>query len=340
MSRPKPIVRKLCELQSGQLADFFAVLSERTKSTTRDGKPCYACKFRDARRTASCMIWGDSERYPECERDWQPGMFFKVRATFEYHRQFGPRLDLHNIRFVNEQDRADGFAEANLLEQSRFDRTAMFDELRGLADEALADEPLRKLALLLLDAHAEKLKTLPGSSRHYHPYPGGWLEHTLAVTKNCLWLVDHYRELYDNLTPPLNRDLVVAGAILHEIGRAVELEISSVPNEPAEKTIAGHLLGHVLLSRDLVRDTARQVPECNPELLLLLDHLIMTHLAVPEWGSPRLPLIPEALILHHADDLDAKMEMFTRCLRKDGSAGPLTDRDPTLGRQLLKDRKV
>ena len=72
----------------------------------------------------------------------------------------------------------------------------------------------------------------------------------------------------------------------------------------------------------------------------MLEHLIVSHLNHPEWGSPRLPLIPEAILLHHADDLDAKMEMYARCLMRDPSPGPFTDRDPMLGRHLLKKREV
>jgi 3'-5' exoribonuclease len=340
MSRPKPVIRKLSELQNGQLADFFALLSERSKSATRDGKPFFLCKFRDARRTASYLVWADNERYPECEAEWQPGMFFKIRATFENHRQYGPRLEVHNLRLVNEQDRADGFREADLLDRSRIDPADMFGELRNLAETSIGDEPLRKLALLLLDAHAEKLKALPGSTRHYYPFPGGWLEHTLSVTGKCLWLAERYQEQDPDLTPPLNRDLVVAGAVLHEIGRAIELEPGKTPGEPAEKTVAGELFGHITLGRDMVHDAAQQVSDLNPELLRLLEHAILTHLAQPEWGSPRLPLIPEALILHFANDLDARMEMFMRCLRKDVSPGPFTERDPTLGKKLLKGREV
>jgi 3'-5' exoribonuclease len=82
------------------------------------------------------------------------------------------------------------------------------------------------------------------------------------------------------------------------------------------------------------------VSDLNPQLLHLLEHLIVSHLNLPEWGSPRLPLIPESLILHHADDLDAKLEMYVRCLTNDKSAGPFTDRDPVLGRQLFKGREV
>jgi 3'-5' exoribonuclease len=130
---------------------------------------------------------------------------------------------------------------------------------------------------------------------------------------------------------------VTAGAALHDIGRVLELtdELLDV-----RRTAAGGLLGHLFLAQNLVRDTARELGDVNPELLLLLEHIIISHLNHPEWGSPRLPLLPECLILHHADDLDAKLEMYARCLAKDKADGPFTDRDPALGRQLLKGRTV
>ena len=95
-----------------------------------------------------------------------------------------------------------------------------------------------------------------------------------------------------------------------------------------------------LLGRDLVRDAAREQGDVSPELVQLLEHLVVAHLTLPEWGSPRLPLIPEVLILHHADDLDAKLEMYARCLSHDRAEGPFTDRDPVLQRNLYKGRSV
>ena len=113
-----------------------------------------------------------------------------------------------------------------------------------------------------------------------------------------------------------------------------------VYGSPPKHTIPGELFGHLLLGRDLVREAGRATPGLNPELLTLLEHVVYAHLTRPEWGSPRLPAIPEVLIVHHADDLDAKFEMFARCLTKDAADGPFTDRDPVLNRLLLKGRKV
>jgi 3'-5' exoribonuclease len=153
-------------------------------------------------------------------------------------------------------------------------------------------------------------------------------------------LADHFRAMYPDLRPPLNRDVIAAGAVLHDIGRAAEFGPAATPFEPVEATVDGRLFGHLFLGRDLVRDAAREQGDVNPELLRLVEYLIVTHLVLPEWGSPRLPQIPEVLILHHADDLDAKMEMFVRCLTKDTADGPFTARDSSLNRQLFKGRGV
>ncbi len=223
------------------------------------------------------------------------------------------------------------------MECSRYDPEVMFGELQQLARAAIGDAPLQRLVLTILERHAGPFKRLPASQGKFYPFAGGLLEHTLSVARTCLHLAERYAAHYAELSPPLNRDLVVAAAILHDIGRVLEFDPNAVVAEP---TVAGRFLGHLFLGRDLIRDTARELGDVNPELLLLLEHLVLAHLTLPEWGSPRLPLIPEVLILHHADDLDAKLEMYVRCLSRDSAAGPFTARDPVLNRQLFKGRAV
>ena len=284
------------------------------------------------------MVWADNERFVECERDWQPGMFFKIRATYEDHRRFGPQIDVHNIRLVTDADRADGFHESDILEQSRFDAETMFNEICRLADNTITDEGLRQLTLTLLENHADKLKILPASQRHSYPFPGGWLEHTLSVARKALWLAEQYRDQFAELKPPLNKDLVVAAAVLHEIGRVIEFIPAKEPGNIPEHSVPGKLFGRLILARDLVFDTSRHIPDMNQELVQLLGHILLSYTAIPEGGSSHLAMIPEVLILHHADELDSKMEMFVRCLRKDVASGSFTERDPILLRQLLKER--
>jgi 3'-5' exoribonuclease len=335
MTPPKPTVSRLGELTAGQKADFFALLASKVRRLTRDDKPYYVCRFRDARRTAVFMAWGDegSKWFSACENDWQPGHFYKLRALYSEHERYGPQLDVLNIRPVNNADRADGFDEADFVVRSRQDPGAMLDELRDLATRHIADPALRKLVLTLLERYAAALQRLPATRDRAYPFVGGLLEHTLAVTRCAIDLAERYASYYTELQPPLNRELVAAAAVLHELGRVRELGDETPAPAP---TVAGRLVGHALLGRDLVRDAARELGDVSPELLGLLEHVLLT-CAGPEDGAGP-PLVPEGLIVRAADRLDLDLELYVRCLTRDPGPGPFTERDATLGRRLLKAR--
>jgi 3'-5' exoribonuclease len=338
MPREKPPVLRLSDMTIGQSGDFFALLVEKARHTTQGGKQFYTCRFRDNRRSVSFVAWSDGPWYAPAERDWQVGQFYKLRAAYAEHERYGPQIvELQNIRPVNDADRSKGFDPLQFIEASRFDPQAMFAELKELVTANVADEPLRRLVLALLDDHAAAWQRLPATRDRFHTFAGGLLEHTLSVVRNCLFLVERYVAYYPELKPPLNRDLVVAAAALHELGRVVEFgdEVGT-----PSVTVPGRLFGALMLGRDLVRDKAKELGDVNPELVQLLEHVLISYLSLPEWGSPRLPLVPECLILHHADDLDAKLEMYVRCLTRDQSVGPFTERDPVLNRHLLKGRSV
>jgi len=141
-----------------------------------------------------------------------------------------------------------------------------------------------------------------------------------------------YDEYYPDMQPPLNRGLVVAGAILHDIGKLREIEWQ--PEGPAY-TAAGRLVGHILQGRDIVREAAAAHP-LDEELLLRLEHIIIAHQRLPEWGSPKPPMTPEALLVHYADDIDAKYNMMYVTLRDDTTPGPLTSKKNQLFQQVYR----
>lgn len=336
MAKNKPQLVRLGELTSGQGGDFFAFLAEKQPGATREGKPFFTCRFRDRGRTVAAMIWSDTPWYAACEKEWGEGVFFKIRGQYQEHPTYGPQIEIQNIRPTTEEDRRDGFDPLDFVERTRFDVEEMYRELWALAETHIENMPLRRLVLTLLERNSRQLKRVPATLKHFFPFAGGLLEHILSVTHTCLHLADKYAGHYDELDPPLNRDLVIAGAILHDIGRCTELEEKAAN---PERTVAGHLMGHLVLGRDQVRDIARDLEDVDPELVQLLEHLILSHLNHPEWGSARLPMRPEVLIVHHADDLDAKVEMFARCLMRDKEPGPITARDPVLGKKLYKGKK-
>lgn len=335
-TRKIPIVR-LCELKPDQTADVFVQLCEKRPASTREGKPYFLCKFRDAKRTVSTYpLWSDGLWFDECQASWTLGEFYKVRGRLSEKERYGLQLELEQVRPVHERDRDDGFSEELFVDASRKDPEVEFAALLELTTE-VRDEPLRALVRLLLEKNAPKVKSMPATAARFYTFPGGWLEHTLAVARTCVWLADQFLARYPDVK--LNRDLVLAGAILHDLGRLLEAD-APVPGLPPETNRAGGLFGQHFLAFAAIQEASREVPELNPELVELLQHIIVSHLAVPEWGSPRLPKVPEALIIHHADDLDAKFEMYARCLERDTSVGPFTSRDAGLGREILKDRKV
>lgn len=330
MSRVIPIVA-LSEMNNGQEADLFVLMTIKEELTTRDGKPYFKVGFRDHAREVSFPIWHDSPWGADCRDAWQPGSFYKLRAVYR-ETNFGPQLELRKIREVCPADEADGFSPGMCLAQSRFDAKTMYEELLATARERIADEPLRKLVVDLLEQNRAALLTLPAATHNHHAFVGGWLEHVLSVTRTSVYLADKYDDYYPEMRPRLNKGLVVAGAILHDIGKLREIEEQP---QGAQYTAAGNLIGHILQGRDIVREAAAG-RGIDAELLLRLEHIIVAHQRLPEWGSPKPPMTPEALLVHYADDIDAKYQMMAGILRDDTNPGPVTSKKNVLFQKVYR----
>ncbi len=328
-----PSVGRLCDLQPGQLGDCFALLTAREQSTTRDGKPYYRCTFRDAGRSVTAMIWSDTPFFADCEQSWRAGQFYKLRCRYS-ENSYGPQIELDRIREVTEDDAADGFDPGDFLQSSRFDLEEMYAELTDLVEVEVENGPLRQLVAEILVTHADAIKTIPAAMRNHHAYRGGFLEHVLSVTRLALHLADKYRAYYSDMQPPLDKSLVVAGAVLHDIGKLIELD--SQP-QGATYTAPGRLIGHILLGRDIVREAAAKIEELDPETLLRLEHIIVAHQNLPEWGSPIAPHTPESLLVHYADDVDAKFHMMATALETEPADDQeFTGRDNPMRRQIFR----
>lgn len=326
-----PSITSLCDLRPGEEADFFALLFAKEELSTREGKPYFKVGFRDAGREVSFPIWHDSAWAVDCRQSWEVGGFYKLRAVYR-ETNFGPQLEIKKIRAVVEADAADGFSPMMLLPRSRFDSTKMFCELLAIAQERIGQRELQTLVVEILQSHQDELLALPAATRNHHAYVGGWLEHTLSVVRTVVYLVDKYDDYYPDMQPRLDKDVAIAGAILHDIGKLREYD-----NQPtgAVYSAEGALIGHMLQGRDIVREAAARV-SLPPETLLRLEHVVVSHQGRPEWGAPKIPMTPEALIVHYADDLDAKYAMFVAALRDDKGAGPMTSKKNQLYQQVFR----
>lgn len=329
----EPKIVRLCDMQPGQQGDCFVLLASKDRAKTRDGKPYFRVTFRDARRTATVMIWSDTAWFADCESRWAVGNFFKIRGRY-HENQYGPQIELDRIRATEEADEAHGFRPDEFFEATRFDVDEMFDELASLAEQHISDGPLRRLVTGILDDHAAEIKKIAAAARNHHAFAGGFLEHVLSVTRTAVYLAEKYEAYYPDMQPPLSRSLVVAGAILHDVGKLVELEFRP---QGSVYTAPGRLVGHILLGRDMVRDKARSIPDLDPEMLLRLEHIIIAHQNLPEWGSPVAPHTPEALLVHYADDIDAKFHMMAVPLSEESADGEeFTGRDNGLRRHIFR----
>jgi 3'-5' exoribonuclease len=200
----------------------------------------------------------------------------------------------------------------------------MYSEFKSLLDgikdeslKALIDVPFKDEEFI-----GEFIKS-PAAIIVHHAYRGGLLEHTLGVMKLC----DAISHLYENV----DRDLLLVGAALHDVGKIKEYKMQSYG---IERTSEGELIGHIVLGVEMLNEWAKNVPNLSKKSLYHLEHMILSHHGELEWGSPTLPKTLEAMILHHADDLDSKIGQINSLKEKNSNAS-WSDYDRYLGRKVM-----
>lgn len=329
----EPRVFRLSELLPNQAADCFVLLANKEKSKTRDGRPYYRVTFRDSKRAATTMIWHDAAHFSDCDLSWQPGQFYKVRGRY-IENDYGPQFELERIRPVETGDAESGFQIGDLVPATRFNVEEMFAELLAIATQRITEVPLRTLVIGILMDHQPEVVQIAAAAKNHHAFTGGFLEHVLSVTRTVVFFADKYADYYPDMQPPLNKSLVVAGAILHDIGKLIELQYQPTGST---YTARGRLIGHILMGRDIVRDKAREITNLDPDTLLRLEHIIIAHQNLPEWGSPIAPHTPEAFLVFMADDLDAKFHEIAMSLMTPVSPGEeFTSRDNPMRRGFFR----
>ena len=321
----------LHELEPHQEADVFALLAEKEAARTKDGKPFLRVAFSDAKRRVRFPVWSDTALYKEI-KGIKLGTYCKLRATFQIDPQFGPQLAVHKIREVNKSDALDGFDIAQVRPASPLLAETMFTDLQTLATQHLGKGKLLNMVTKIFKDHRQTLFSAVASRQHHHNYIGGLLEHTLSVTKIAIALVDHYHEMYPDRKTEISRPLVVAGAMLHDIGKVGEYtsELGSL-----QHSVEGELIGHAILGRDMVRDAAKEF-DLEPAERLHLEHILVSHQRFPDWGAAKPPMSLEAMIVHHADSCDALLGCFWTIFSQDLTDHAVTGKKNVIGYPLLK----
>lgn len=284
---------RLISQGEGQTEGFCLV---KTVSARTDVKGSEYLDFVLADSEGECAgkLWNYSRAY---HGTFEPDDIIKVRGTVQIWKD-NEQLKIERIRHANEQDNVD---MSLLIPCAPFDPQKMYDELFSIVQN-FQNEDLRRLVQYLLRENKENLLLYPAGVKLHHATRGGLLHHTLSVVK----LAQKVLELY----PWLNGDLLLSGAILHDIGKLEELDTGSLGLAGAY-TSAGQLLGHISIGMSMVAQAA-EVTLCPKETAILIEHMLLAHHGNPEYGSPKLPMIPEAEVLSVCDLMDSRLyEMQT-----------------------------
>ena len=182
-------------------------------------------------------------------------------------------------------------------------------DILEMLEQNVSDPGLLRLTRHIFETYREAILTSSAAMGKHHAHIGGLLEHTRNVLWNAVTLAHRYAEIYPEMDPPLNISVAACGAALHDIGKLRELRQTAAG---FEYTPEGNLIGHIVIGRDYVRDAAAELKQKDPEfqldheLQLRLEHTILSHQRLPEWGAPKTNMTPESLLIHYADDIDAK----------------------------------
>ncbi|MGB6696473.1 MAG: HD domain-containing protein, partial [Terracidiphilus sp.] len=315
-------VSDLMGFDEGKTFDSFFLVLARQQRTTKQNKPYLSLTLGDKTDRIEGRVWELND--PRIAKDFDRGNIVKVRGSVSrYGEQPQVKIDQLRKALAGEADKMD------MLPATTRDVGELWMQLEATVGSIGNPDLKRLLNALLADAElARAYREAPAARQLHHAWLGGLLEHVISL----LGLADRVAAHY----PLLDRDLLLTGVILHDIGKIRELEWDT----GFDYTIEGILLGHIQMGVELVEKTIAGLPGFPDRLRTLVVHMILSHHGKLEFGSPKLPMIPEALALSFVDDLDAKMQAvmseFEKSVREGKAPDELTGKVWALDqRQLL-----
>jgi 3'-5' exoribonuclease len=302
------------------ITSSFVVVSKQVKPK-KSGEPYLALTLGDRSGQIEAKMWDNVE---EAIDAFEQDDFVKVKGLLnKYKNRF--QITIHKLRRLGEAE----VDFSDYLPKTTKDIGELWQTLAGFV-AAFRDPYLKALieAFMADPEIAEAYRNAPAAKTLHHAYIGGLLDHVVSLFRTCDLVCRNY--------PQINRDLLLAGAFLHDIGKIHELTY----NRSFSYTTRGQLLGHMVIELEMLHDKIAQVPGFPGELQTLVEHLIISHHGQYEFGSPKLPMFPEALMLHYLDDLDSKMESMRAHFEREADLeNAWTSYNSSLGRPLLNTAK-
>lgn len=291
---------------------------KKGKGGTDTGEPFLSLTLTDRTGELDAKMW---DNVAGVMLSFEQDDFVEIKGALQIHNN-RKQLTIHRLQKIH----PNAIDLADFLPCTSRDPKEMVAELREMVGE-MQNRHLREL-LELVFADTELMRRYmraPAGKSVHHACIGGLLEHVLSVCTMARYAARHYRTV--------DPDLLLAGAILHDIGKVHEL----CYERSFGYTTEGQLLGHIMMGVRMVDEKIAQLPDFPARLRTLLDHMILSHHGELEFGSPKVPLFPEAMLLHHLENLDAKMDCMRRVLEQDANVdGYWTGYSAPLERTLLK----
>jgi len=314
---------ELRALKEGEVFSGFLLAQEVAFKTSAKGSEYLELKLADASGELKAFLWdlraieGDLDQVAQ-------DVFLKVKGQVSvYNGRTQLRLD--KVRFAQDQEVGDF---SRFFPTSRRPAEEMLGELDAVV-AGVGDPWIRRLLEVLFQENPllrAAFAQAPAAKSMHHVYLGGLLEHTLSVAAMADRACAHYTEM--------NRDLVLAGVLLHDVGKTAELTYQ----RSFGYSDAGNLIGHISMEAEWISRAVALIPDFPEELRLLILHIVLSHHGKVEYGSPVVPKTPEALLVHYLDDLDGKLEAMFRAIREDAGQGSWTPFSRTLERMFYKPR--
>jgi 3'-5' exoribonuclease len=311
------------QLANGDNVDAVFLIADKQLRANRQGGLYLHLDLRDKTGSVAARLWNVNETLAN---RFETGGYLHAKGKVQIF-QGALQIILANIENVDSSQ----IETAEFLPEGVRDPGKLLARLREIL-RSLNDPHLRSMAdLFLMDEEfVRKFTTAPAGIKNHHAYSGGLLEHVVTMLTAANRIIDLY--------PDVNRDLLLAGIFLHDIGKIDELSYDRNYGYTDEGQLIGHLVMGVAILREKLTKVVDLTGEPFPtELRLRLEHMIVSHHGSYEFGSARLPMTPEAIALNCLDNLDAKIHLFTREIRDDPSKeSSWTPFQQSLGRKLYK----
>lgn len=301
------------------ITSSFVVVSKQAKPK-KSGELYLALTLADRSGHIEAKMWDNVSDHINC---FEQDDFVKIRGLInKFNGRF--QLTMHKVRALEESEiQFDDFLPRSTKDLDQLWRT-VGEFVAGFRDPHLK----QLLQAFMADPQIEHAyKNAPAAKSLHHAFLGGLLEHVVSLFRLCDLACRNYPELID-------RDLLLTGAFLHDIGKIHELSFA----RSFSYTTRGQLLGHMIIELEMLQQKLAQLPSFPAEYKNLLEHMIISHHGKYEFGSPKMPMFPEALMLHYLDDLDSKMESMRAHFQREPDAD-WTGYNPSLERPLLNTRK-